>query len=63
MASEYRDNFYLGGACLLLEYGTGHSISAPGGGGGGDGGGGAYGGRSNALDWLCDRCSTANFAR
>lgn len=64
MTPEYCGTFNLGGSWLLLEYSGGHGLSAPGGGRGGFAGDGGRGNsRGGGMDWLCDSCSTANFAR
>jgi hypothetical protein len=52
MESEARYNSAIGGQVLFLDYSSG----PPGGAGQGPAGG-------PALDWICDMCSSVNFAR
>ena len=66
MAPEYLDSFQLDGCPLRLEYSASQrpgGFLAGGSGGGAGGGGGGFGRSAGVMDWICDRCSTTNFAR
>ena len=60
MEATHADGFQLDGCRLRLEY---SASQRPGGSHGGGGGGGGFGNASAVMDWVCDRCSTTNFAR
>ena len=68
MAPAHLDSFQLDGCSLRLEYSASQRPSASTGAGGraaggSDSGGGGFGRSAAVMDWVCDRCSTTNFAR
>ena len=60
MEAEHADGFQMDGCRLRLEF---SASQRPGGGYGGGGGGGGFSNAAAVMDWVCDRCSTTNFAR
>lgn len=69
MAPDSLDSFQLDGCPLRLEYsasqrpGSYTGTGGSGADGGGGGGSGSFGRSAGVMDWVCDRCSTTNFAR
>ena len=67
MAPDCVDSFQLDGYSLRLEYSASQRPGVSAGAGshaaGGSGNDGSFGRSAGVMDWVCDRCSTTNFAR
>jgi len=65
MAPDYVDSFQLDGYSLRLEYSASQrpGAAASSHAAGGTGTDGSFGRSAGVMDWVCDRCSTTNFAR